>query len=136
MSTNLSREKTGEIVVGVDGSPGSDHALRWAVEEAILTGAKIRAVHAWMPPLSEASIASLVDPNVDAAPYEAAARNLVEVAVAKARTNVDVAVDIEPTIELGFAPDVLMDAGDAADLLVLGSRGRGGFRGLLLGSVS
>jgi nucleotide-binding universal stress UspA family protein len=123
------------IVVGVDGSPGSDHALRWALEEAAVREAQVRAVHAWAPPTSYSSIAEIVEPD-EVEPHAAAALEVAEAAVAKAMADLGLKVDIEASAVRGYVPEVLMAESADAALLVVGTRGRGGFRGLLLGSVS
>ena len=131
------------IVVGVDGSQGGQKALDWALAEAQLRRASLRVVHAWMLPLIEA----LPEPWVVGSPsvgpstdevrnhVEAAARDVLSASVDRARST---APELEIAGELveGRAAVALLDAARDADLLVVGSRGRGGFAGLLLGSVS
>ena len=121
------------IVVGIDGSPASAKALRWAVEEARLRGAAVRAVYAWSFPFRDGEIAHLA---AEAAhdPLEQEAKRLAENAV---RMAVGGDVDaIERVVTEKPAVQALTEAARDADLLVVGSRGRGGFAGLLLGSVS
>ena len=123
------------IVVGVDGSEHSKAALRWAVEEAKLRGSSVRAVHVWWiyPALYPgASIAA-----ADFDDVRAQAGSFVEQFVAEVFPD-GAGVDLEAVAiegEAAVAP-VLVDAAKDAELLVVGSRGLGGFRGLLLGSVS
>ena len=121
------------IVVGVDGSLTSREALRWAIAEGRLRRATVEAVHTWQ------------DPNVTAYPF-AAAHFHPELIETAARRLLDEVVDgeeddglpgpVEKTLVCGGAAATLIDAAKGADLLVVGSRGRGGFAGLLLGSVS
>jgi nucleotide-binding universal stress UspA family protein len=138
----------GTIVVGVDGSPGSDAALRWAMDEARLRGSKLRVVHAYDLPhvaLSEAGIGAAGIPapavvtrdDAERARSEAEeqARGVVESAVQRAGEGAD-RPEIEVAALVGPPAQTLIEAGRDAELLVLGSRGRGGFLGLLLGSVT
>ena len=127
------------IVVGVDGSRGSSEALRWAIAEARLRNAPLRAVHAWtyarplIPslvgyPYSVESVDSTVDDRRQAA-EEMLERATSELAEAHG-------IEIERIIAEGSAGRALIEAVGADDLLVVGSRGHGGFTSLLLGSVS
>jgi nucleotide-binding universal stress UspA family protein len=123
------------IVVGVDGSEGARVALRFALEEARLRGAGVRAVVAWHLP---AGVYEAAPATPDTRVLEALAddaRERLEGAVAEAA---DVAGDVpvEMIVREGRAASVLLDEASDADLLVVGSRGLDGFRGLLLGSVS
>ena len=123
------------IVVGVDGSESARVALRFAFEEARRRGAAVRAVVAWQPPVGgdDAGLAmidtgSLVE-ELSGEAYARLARELDEVA--------DLAGDVtvERIAREGRPASVLLEEAAEADLLVVGSRGLGGFRGLLLGSV-
>jgi nucleotide-binding universal stress UspA family protein len=122
------------VVVGVDGSKGSIEALRHAIEEARMHDASLKVVSAWHVPamLYESGWAPLP---VDLTVYPAAAqetldRILDEVGAA------DSGVEVTTVVHEGQAADVICAEAKGADLLVVGSRGLGGFRGLLLGSVS
>jgi nucleotide-binding universal stress UspA family protein len=124
------------IVVGVDHSPGAKAALVFAEEEARLRGASLRAVHAWQygyigytgfeggTPLLGGDINDL----------RAAAEAALEASVRDALPDSD--VEIERRAIQGVPASVLIDESRDADLLVVGSRGHGGFAQLLLGSVS
>jgi nucleotide-binding universal stress UspA family protein len=107
------------IVVGVDHSPGAKAALVFAEEEARLRGATLRAVHVWQY--------GYVD-------LHAAAEAALEASVREALPASD--VEIEQRVVQGLAAGVLVHESRDADLLVVGSRGHGGFAQLLLGSVS
>jgi nucleotide-binding universal stress UspA family protein len=122
------------IVVGIDGSPASLDALRWAVEEARARHVPIRAVSAWSYPVYAYSGYIAVPPD---AAYEEAARTAMQESMTLAQSHVDLD-DVELSGELvkGSPAEVLIEASRDADLLVVGPRGRGGFTGLLLGSVS
>jgi nucleotide-binding universal stress UspA family protein len=125
---------TGKIVVGIDGSDASVAALRWALEEARLRGLKIVAVHAHtLPHVSTTSQAlHLIETGLDA--YRAAGAEILERALADAEAADD--VDVERRVIEGPPASALLDAAEDAELLVVGSRGHGGFAALLLGSVS
>lgn len=127
------------VVVGVGGSAGSTVALRWAVAEARLRDAPLRAVHAWtsiqplIPPLlGFPSSAVSVDSSVD--DLRRTAEQVLEWATDELREMHDATV--ERVLGEGSAAHVLIDAVGEDDLLVVGSRGHGGFVDLLFGSVS
>jgi nucleotide-binding universal stress UspA family protein len=128
----------GKIVVGVDGSDASKEALRWALDEAKLRGATVVAVNAWQVPLLPIDVGPPPVPALDAVELlpevERSAQRLVESVVEEVAGGAD--VDVEPVAAEGPAVTVLIEAARDAELLVVGSRGRGGFLGLLLGSVS
>ncbi|MEX2103247.1 MAG: universal stress protein [Gaiellaceae bacterium] len=132
----------GKIVVGVDGSPGAAEALRWALAEAHVREAKLHIVHAWMVPLVIALPEPLVvgltppGPSVEEV-YErlrGAAKDVLDSSVRAARE--EPGIQVEGELIEGRAAQELLEAARDADLLVVGTRGRGGFAGLLLGSVS
>jgi nucleotide-binding universal stress UspA family protein len=125
----------GTIVVGVDGSEESKAALRWAIEEARLRNAAVRAVHSW-------SVYPAIYPGtpIRASDWEelrAAADEFVEHFAADVVGDT-AGVELTAVAVQGdrTAARCLVVAAEGADLLVVGSRGLGGFRGLLLGSVS
>jgi nucleotide-binding universal stress UspA family protein len=131
-----------KIVVGTDGSPSAQRAVRWALGEARLRKAPLHIVHAWMVPLVDA----LPEPWLIATPVghtddelhdrlAAGARGFLEAAVAEAKAAEPGLDVIGELTEMRPAAALLAAARDA-DLLVVGSRGHGGFAGLLLGSVS
>jgi nucleotide-binding universal stress UspA family protein len=120
------------IVVGVDGSNPSRRALHWAVEEALVSGASVDAIHAWSPFLGGEPFYSS---GVESAAVEAREQAVLDEAVDAEDTS-DLVRPIQRILALGDPAGMLIDAAQGADLLVVGSRGRGGFAGLLLGSVS
>jgi nucleotide-binding universal stress UspA family protein len=127
--------KAPRIVVGVDGSPPSLAALRWAVRQAGLTGATVDAVAGWQYPAVVAGYGwAPVMPaeNIDFG--EIAEKTLADAISQTLDPSSDVRVSAR--VEEGNAARVLLDVAAGADLLVVGSRGHGGFAGALLGSVS
>jgi len=128
------------IVVGVDGSRGSREALQWAIAEARLRDVPLRAVHAWT--YIQPTLPSLVG-----YPYSAESvdftiddRRQAAMQTLERATSDDFGamqdIEIERQLGEGSAAQVLIDAVGDDDLLVVGSRGHGGFTSLLLGSVS
>jgi nucleotide-binding universal stress UspA family protein len=119
------------IVVGVDGSAESAAALEWAVDEARRRGATVEVVHSWHLPTYDATLPITLEPG----PFEEGARLTLDRALDDV-TPADGAPKIESRLLCGPAGPELVDAAKGADLLVVGSRGHGGFVGMLLGSVS
>jgi nucleotide-binding universal stress UspA family protein len=120
------------IVVGVDGSDTSAKALRWALREARLRGAKVRVVHAWSYPQVSTYHGAA---HVLTIPFAQEAAALLDRGVEDAASDAE-GVEIEKQIVEGEAAPALVEAARDASMLVVGSRGLGGFSGLLLGSVS
>jgi nucleotide-binding universal stress UspA family protein len=118
------------IVVGVDGSRPSVLALRWAAFQASALGARLEAVTAWEYPASFgwASIPSDWDPVKD---MEKVLHDSVREAFGEQPP-----AGLKLQVREGGAARVLIEASQGATLLVVGSRGHGGFAGMLLGSVS
>ena len=135
MAANLNRDQP--IIVGVDGSEGAAHALDWALREAVMRSVPVHVVHVWSPPEPISAIGSVLAP-IDPEPYERAAKEMLERAINEAITRVAprTAPSVVPVVIRGYPPKVLLDAAHGAQLLVLGSRGLGGVRELLIGSVS
>lgn len=123
------------IVVGVDGSPGAERALRWARSLAERTGGTVRAVMAWdypplaLPPHPIGLLAVPASGHMEAATAEALDRALAGV-------EAEAGPAIERAVRRGASADVLVAEGVDADLVVVGSRGRGTVRSVVLGSVS
>ena len=123
------------IVVGVDGSAGAQHALRWASGEALVRGVALEVVHAWEPPYSISGVGSILSPR-EIAPYGDRARKVLEQAIDEERGAVETSPSIIPELRQGYPPSKLVEATHDAQLLVVGSRGVGALKGALLGSVS
>lgn len=120
--TNTEQERT--IVVGFDASEGAHLALDWAIQEAKLRGARLSIVRAWTSGEfgTDAEIARFQQEHLDQEMRDAMKEHEgVEWAASAVR---------------GSAAKVLLEQAAGADMLVVGSRGHGGFTGLLLGSVS
>ena len=125
------------IVVGVDGSAGGAAALEFAAGEAAFRGARLRIVSAWQVPVA-AYGGDFVAPPPDPVSWDAfrvPAQHVADDALAAVKK-------LQPSLEgealalLGQPADVLLEQGADAALIVVGRRGLGGFRSLLLGSVS
>ncbi|MBD0693405.1 universal stress protein [Streptomyces sp. CBMA123] len=119
------------IVVGVDGSPSSYAALRWAIRHATLIGGVVDAVGAWEPPSRYGWSAPVVDTSFD--------ENLAQQRFADELDEVlgpDRPVEVRERLVLGDPSDVLLQAARGAEVLVVGSHGRSGFTRALIGSVS
>lgn len=117
------------IVVGVDGSPQADDALRWAVREAQIRSTEIELVHVFVIEVHRAGFAT---------PSRTLAERTLDAVIERNR---DMLADVKwessavPVIGGSFSAP-LVSAGEDAELVVVGSRGSGGFRRLLLGSTS
>ena len=129
--SHLSTVRSTDIVVGVDGSPSAKAALRWALAQAELTGARVQAVAAWEFPAGYGWGPAL--PYCDFA--EIAGKVLSE-SVTEALGFEQPPVEVLESVVAGHPAQVLLDASAHAGLLVVGSRGHGAFAGTLLGSVS
>jgi nucleotide-binding universal stress UspA family protein len=119
-----------KVVAGIDGSDNSVLALRWAAHYAALLGARLEVVMAWEYPPSFGWAAIAPDWN----PADDVKEVLAETSHAVFGEQVPPNVYLETG--QGSAAKVLLDACEGATMLVVGSRGHGGFAGLLLGSVS
>lgn len=122
------------IVVGVDESQESRNALNWAVAEARAHGARLDAVHAWQV-LSHTALYPAGAAGVDRGALEKRATEILDEVVDSTDTR-GLVQPIERIVAPGSPARTLLDVAKGADLLVVGSRGHGGFTGLLLGSVS
>jgi nucleotide-binding universal stress UspA family protein len=121
------------IVVGVDGSECARGALRYAIEEAQLRHARLHIVSAWSVPVMV--YAGGYMPGIDPGTFKhAAAKEADDAAAEVHRTAPE--LEVEASSPNRSPAEALLDAAEDADLIVVGSRGLGGFERLLLGSVS
>ncbi|HET9518436.1 MAG TPA: universal stress protein, partial [Actinoplanes sp.] len=128
------RHADGPVVVGVDGSQTSAAALRFAAAEAEARGSELVAVHSWTGPVSTGPgdmLPLVYDPLTVAGDEQVL---LAEAVAAVAGDHPDVVIRQE--VVRGPSRKVLVEKSHQAQLLVVGARGRGGFAGLILGSVS
>ncbi len=117
------------VVVGFDGSGDGWRALTWAAQEATLREARLVVVHAF-----DLGIAGMEPPNgwtLDTFAHEA--QQVLDRGVRRAREE---GANAQGVLEYGSAAKALVRASEGAEMLVVGSRGRGGLAGALLGSVS
>jgi len=122
----------GPVVVGIDGSPTSERALAVAFDEAAWREVSLVAVHAW----SDADYGlPLPAPDVDWAQVEREQHSLLAQRLAGWRERYP-EVRVDRVVVRDRPRDELLSRSDGAQLVVVGSRGRGGFRGLVLGSTS
>ena len=120
------------VVVGVDGSPPSSRALALAAEEARWRHARLRVIAAWSFPTFAAGA------YVPAEAYEDVPEELAAAVDAQVGEVLGphLELEVDQIVTEGPAAQAILEAAKDADLVVVGSRGRGGFGGLLLGSVS
>jgi nucleotide-binding universal stress UspA family protein len=130
MSESAGRAEA-RIVVGVDGSEGSKHALRWAARQAGLTGAGLEVINAWDYPATF-GWAPIPPQDYDLPGY---AQKSLSAAIDEVFGS-ETPASLRTRVVQGHAAEILVEASEGAELLVVGSRGYGGFADLLLGSVS
>src|SRR5262245_31681801 len=129
------------IVVGVDGSEGGAAALEFAAEESALRKARLRIVSAWDVPMGipgDSALGGGFAPPLDGATWDALrnrAQQVADDAVATVK-RLQPSLEMEALAVAGQPADVLLAQGADAELIVIGRRGLGGFKSLLLGSIS
>jgi nucleotide-binding universal stress UspA family protein len=116
------------VVVGVDGSPHSAAALRWSLDEAQAHSGSVTAVLAWQVPFLS-NPAAYDKGELERTYQEFLIKSVSEIAPSPA-------VPLQTLVAEGDPTEALIEASKEANLLVLGSRGRSPFAGLMLGSVS
>ena len=124
----------GRVVVGIDGSQCAKQALAVAVDQALVHGWELEVVTAVVHHL--VGVPGARWPVETREQLEAQAEALQQEAFATVPAEDLSEIEVRRRTVLGHAPNVLVDASDGADLLVVGSRGRGGIKAALLGSVS
>jgi nucleotide-binding universal stress UspA family protein len=121
-----------QIVVGVDGSDEARRALLWACSEAQVHAAPVLVVHVWHYPYGIAPAAATATREELRASFK---RDAEEVLAKEVTTARETGAEVSSMLLEGSPTDQLVRAAQPGDLLVVGSHGRGGFTGLLLGSV-
>lgn len=126
--------EAGRVVVGVDASTQSGEALGFAFEEAASRSTGLTAVHAWQAQFIEVPVKGPAGDQSVVSEIERTEARLLSEALAGWREKYP-QVDVRQNLVHGEAAQALVDASPGADLVVVGSRGSGGFRALALGSV-
>src|SRR3954451_23942752 len=116
-----------KIVVGIDGSESSQRALEWAASEARLRGSHLRVVHSWLDVFVDGYFTAPAIYEREA--IEEAGHELLEKAIASLPDG-SPELSVEGVLVHGQPEVVLLEEAKDADLIVVGSRGRGGFAGL------
>lgn len=127
--------KAGSIVVGIDGSPHSDRALHWAIQQAAAERRPLTLVHAEHSVTPAFVDAAVVNAKTAESVLDVAGHKVLTDACAKVQQAAP-DVEVHQVFELADPRDVLLQLSEGAAMLVVGSRGRGQLRSLLLGSVS
>ncbi|WP_031103728.1 universal stress protein [Streptomyces sp. NRRL S-146] len=126
-----SSERIPRVVVGVDGSPASHAALRWAAHHARMVGGAVEAIYVWDTPSARGWSGPVVDPDFDLEQArERFARELRAVFPGEQPPR------LQEHLVQGDPSEALIQASEGAELLVVGRRGIGGFARAMLGSVS
>lgn len=130
MNTEATGTTVGTLVVGVDGSADATRALDWAIDEARRRGLKMLLVHGVEV---GAAAASPYGTGMVLEQLEEAGHMVLDEGARRVR---DAGLEVDTRMEVGSGAHALIEASRGAELMVVGSRGHGGFVGMLLGSVS
>jgi nucleotide-binding universal stress UspA family protein len=125
----MARSETAQIVVGIDGSPASDAALRWACDEAALRGTDVLALHVVVVPY-ELPRVPIDDPQTE---LERNGKQVLDDAVARIQPD---GVSIETRLLEGSPAELLVEMSEGAELVVVGTRAHGRLASFVVGSVS
>ena len=131
LTTDTHDHPADAIIVGFDGSPGSEGALRWAAQQAVRSGSRLDIVNAWEYPTSWGNAIPLpsdYDPAADA-------QSMIDPVIEQLHTE-HPSLDIHAHVIEGHPSDVLVEASKHGGLRVVASRGHRAFTGVVLGSVS
>ncbi|MEV0899159.1 universal stress protein [Actinoplanes sp. NPDC049802] len=129
-------ENTHRIVVGVDGSPGSKNALKWAMNQARLTGATVEAITSWQDPAKHGTAFGWTSAAFEGDTYAITMVRVLDDTIAEVAAQTSHPGKVLAQVVEGHPVEALVRAATGADLLVVGSRGHGTFAGIMLGSVS
>ncbi|MFE3461440.1 universal stress protein [Nocardiopsis aegyptia] len=135
--TDRPRRRRGRIVVGVDGSDSSHRALRFGLREALVSESEVMVVNSWEVPLPADVDSAAVDAqSVHEEVFDRQSEEVVAGVLAEVIDDSTEHLEISAVRMQANPVEALLKAGEDADLIVVGSRGRGGVRGLVMGSVS
>jgi len=122
------------IVIGVDASPAAKEALRYGIHEASIRGTRVRAVHAWLPTHAVAATGPGLIAPVDIEAYRNEAAALLQTTVNAVAG--EKAAEVERVLVEAPAGEAIIDSSRDAELIVVGRRGLGTVKSIVLGSVS
>ena len=131
------QRRRGKVVVGVDGSDSSRRALRFALNHALATGSEVVVVNSWEVPLPEDSASLAADAqSLHEEVFDRQSEEVVAGVLAEVIDDRTEGLEISAVRMQANPVEAVLKAGEDADLIVVGSRGRGGVRGLVMGSTS
>ncbi|WP_433790818.1 universal stress protein [Actinoplanes sp. CA-252034] len=134
--TGNAADSTHRIIVGVDGSQGSKNALKWAMNQARLTGATVEAITTWQDPAKHGTAYGWTSVAFEGDTYATMMVKVLDETVAEVAAQMSHPVTVRAQVVEGHPAQALVHAAEGAELLVVGSRGHGTFASIMLGSVS